>query len=92
MSKNGNLLISLDFELFWGVHDKGNLNQYGDSIKAVWEVLPKMLSEFDQHNVKCTFATVGLLFASSKDDIPLLPTRCPAILTLMCCCFPPPTH
>ena len=69
MSKNGNLLISLDFELFWGVHDKGNLNQYGDSIKAVWEVLPKMLSEFDQHNVKCTFATVGLLFASSKDDL-----------------------
>ena len=69
MSKNGNLLISLDFELFWGVHDKGNLNQYGDSIKAVWEVLPKMLSEFDQHNVKCTFATVGLLFASSKDEL-----------------------
>jgi peptidoglycan/xylan/chitin deacetylase (PgdA/CDA1 family) len=69
VSKNGNLLISLDFELFWGVHDKRNIKEYGDAILAVRQVLPKMISDFDQYNVKCTFATVGFLFSTNSEEL-----------------------
>ena len=69
MSKNGNLLISLDFELFWGVHDKRNIKEYGDAILAVRQVIPKMISDFDQYNVKCTFATVGFLFSTNSEEL-----------------------
>lgn len=69
MQSNGSLLISLDFELFWGVHDKKEITNYGDAIEAVWSVLPEMISLFDQHNVKCTFASVGFLFANKEDEL-----------------------
>ena len=79
MSKNGNLLISLDFELFWGVHDVSNLEEYGDDIKAVWDVLPKMISDFDKYKVKGTFATVGFLFSANSEELKKhLPRKKPA--------------
>jgi peptidoglycan/xylan/chitin deacetylase (PgdA/CDA1 family) len=69
MESNGSLLISLDFELFWGVHDKEEITHYGDAIEEVWDVLPEMISIFDQHDVKCTFATVGFLFANQEKEL-----------------------
>lgn len=69
MESNGSLLISLDFELFWGVHDKKDIASYGNSIQAVWSVLPKMISLFDQYDVKCTFASVGFLFTTHESEL-----------------------
>jgi hypothetical protein len=69
MESNGSLLISLDFELFWGVHDKKEIADYKDAIEAVWDVLPEMLSLFDDHKVRSTFATVGFLFADKEDEL-----------------------
>lgn len=65
----GAFVISLDFELFWGMRDKRTIEGYGANILGVRQALPRMLNAFDAHGVKATFATVGLLFFDKKDDL-----------------------
>lgn len=67
--KGGKLVISLDFELFWGVRDRRTLEEYGPHIKKVWEVIPRMIELFDKYQVSATFATVGFLFAKDKAEL-----------------------
>jgi peptidoglycan/xylan/chitin deacetylase (PgdA/CDA1 family) len=66
---SGSFVISLDFELLWGVRDKKTVENYGKNIKAVWDVLPEMLHLFEKHQVKATFATVGFLFAKNTKEL-----------------------
>lgn len=65
----GTLAISLDFELFWGVHDKRTLDDYGRSILGAREAIPRMLELFARYGVHCTWATVGLLFFDDKEEL-----------------------
>lgn len=69
MNHTGKLIISLDFELLWGVRDKRTPDTYGKNILGVWEALPKLLETFERHHIKATFATVGFLFASTKKEL-----------------------
>lgn len=69
MNSGGQFVISLDFELFWGVRDKRNLEDYGPSLAKVHEIVPNMLDLFREYGVKTTFATVGLLFAKDKAEM-----------------------
>jgi len=62
----GLFVISLDLELYWGMRDSRTLEAYGANILGVREALPRMLQAFDDHGVKATFATVGLLFFDDK--------------------------
>ncbi len=65
----GKLVISLDFELFWGVRDKRTIESYGANILGVRQVMPALLSAFDKYQVKGTFSTVGFLFARNKEEL-----------------------
>ncbi len=65
----GAFVISLDFELFWGMRDKRTIEGYGTNIVGVRKALPRMLEAFDKHGVKATFATVGLLFFEKKEEL-----------------------
>lgn len=56
-----NLVISLDFELFWGVADSRTIAGYGKNIEGVWDVVPRILALFRQYDVRVTWATVGML-------------------------------
>src|SRR6266487_5798938 len=58
----GALVISLDFELLWGVRDKRTIADYGANILGVRRVIPALLDLFAERNIACTWATVGLLF------------------------------
>ena len=79
MSKKGNFIISLDFELNWGVWDVVSLNQYKPNLDGVQKVIPALLSLFDKYNVQATFATVGFLFFENKEDlINYSPTKKPS--------------
>ena len=69
MNKKGKFVISLDFELLWGMRDHKTIEDYGENILGVWEVFPKMLSLFEKYGVGVTFATVGFLFASNKEEL-----------------------
>lgn len=77
----GTLVISLDFELFWGMCDQRTIEGYGANILGVREALPRMLETFDAYGVKATFATVGLLFFSDKRGMQAgLPTQQPTYI------------
>lgn len=66
---NGNLVISLDFELMWGVRDIQTLEQYGENIRGVHQAIPQLLNLFEQYKIKATFACVGLLFFEIKAEL-----------------------
>ena len=68
MSK-GIFTISLDFELFWGVRDHRTLESYGENIRNVHKVVPRLLEMFTQYNIHCTWATVGFLFFKDKKEL-----------------------
>lgn len=54
-------VISLDFELFWGVADSRTIDGYRRNIEGVWSAVPRMLALFRQYGVRVTWATVGML-------------------------------
>ena len=76
--RKGIFTISLDFELFWGVRDHRTLENYGENIRNVHHVVPRLLALFEKYNVHCTWATVGFLFFSEKKEmLSYLPTDRP---------------
>jgi peptidoglycan/xylan/chitin deacetylase (PgdA/CDA1 family) len=65
----GTLIISLDFELFWGVRDHATLEQYGANVRGERQAIPAILALFKQYEIRATWATVGFLFFKSKADL-----------------------
>ncbi|UYZ57436.1 polysaccharide deacetylase family protein [Hymenobacter latericus] len=65
----GKFVISLDFELNWGVRDQQTLEQYGANILGVHKAIPAMLAVFSEFNLRATWATVGFLFCKDKSDL-----------------------
>lgn len=55
------LVVSLDFELFWGVTDSRTVENYGENIEGVWQAVPAMLALFKEYDINVTWATVGML-------------------------------
>ena len=75
---SGTFVISLDYELLWGVWDATTKEKYGTHIIGVKEVIPALLDLFAQYDVRVTFATVGILFAKNKKELmPYLPVTKP---------------
>ena len=65
----GAFVISIDFELLWGVWDVTTKKKYGPHITGVKEVIPALLAAFKKYDVKATFAIVGFLFAENKEEL-----------------------
>lgn len=65
----GTLVISLDFELYWGVRDKRPLDQYRRNLEGVHEAVPAILELFRRHRVHATWATVGFVMMESFDEV-----------------------
>lgn len=68
MSK-GTLLVSLDFELFWGVQDCHTYDDYGQNVLGGRKAVPRLLEIFKKHNIHCSWATVGMMFAENKQEL-----------------------
>ncbi len=66
---NGTLVISLDFELMWGVRDHRSASEYGDAVLGGRAAIPEILARFRTSGVRATWATVGLLFARNRDEM-----------------------
>ena len=76
--KSGNFVISLDFEIYWGVRDVLQLDQYCNHLLGVRKVIPGLLHLFNQYGINATFATVGFLFFRDKAELAAnLPQRKP---------------
>lgn len=67
-SRNGVMMVSLDFELFWGMRDVCPLESYQQNILGGRNAIPKMLQMFEKHGIHATWATVGFMFAESYEE------------------------
>lgn len=75
----GTLLVSLDFELFWGMLDQCALEVYQENVLGGREAIPQLLSLFGKYDIHATWATVGFLFAENYQELKqYFPDRLPA--------------
>lgn len=65
----GYLVISLDFELFWGMFDKVTLTEYGGNVAGERTAIPRMLDLFEKYDIHATWATVGMLMTRNKREL-----------------------
>lgn len=65
----GTLIVSLDFELFWGMLDVCPLEAYQDNVLGGRKAIPKMLELFRKYGIHATWATVGFLFAEDAREL-----------------------
>jgi hypothetical protein len=66
---HGVFVISLDFELHWGVSDHMTVNDYKENLDNTRRAIRQMLLLFDQYKIHVTWAIVGLLFCENKEDV-----------------------
>ena len=79
MNNRGAFIISLDFELHWGVFDHTTLDDKSRAyFRTTRELIPPTLQLFTDYGIAATWATVGMLFARSKAELhQLLPKHRP---------------
>ena len=65
----GTLIVSLDFELFWGMLDVCPLEAYQDNVLGGRKAIPQMLELFRKYGIHATWATVGFLFAEDAREL-----------------------
>lgn len=65
----GQLIVSLDFELFWGMLDCSTLDAYGGNVMGGRQAIPRLLKLFEQYGIHATWATVGFLFGENHEDL-----------------------
>jgi peptidoglycan/xylan/chitin deacetylase (PgdA/CDA1 family) len=65
------LVISLDFELHWGVSERvqGQDHAYAVNLYGARKAVPRLLELFKQLDIHATWATVGKLFARDREDL-----------------------
>lgn len=72
------LVVSLDFELYWGIRDHVSLRDCRDRLLGVRTALPAILTMFERFGIHATWATVGMLFCSTRRELrDALPSRIP---------------
>jgi hypothetical protein len=65
----GTFVISLDFELHWGVRDHCAVLDYRENLLGVRRVVPSVLALFSEFGIHATWAAVGFLFFESRDEL-----------------------
>ena len=68
MKSNGLLVISLDFELLWGVFDVFHIHSKSNYFSNTRAVIPTILKEFEKYQIHATWAIVGMLFNENWAD------------------------
>lgn len=63
------LIVSLDFELFWGMQDCRTLESYKRNILGGRKAIPQLLKIFEKYGIHATWATVGMMFADGNADV-----------------------
>lgn len=64
----GALVVSLDFELHWGMRDVVTLEAYRANLEGTPVAIRRTLDLFEQREIHATWACVGLLFARNADE------------------------
>jgi peptidoglycan/xylan/chitin deacetylase (PgdA/CDA1 family) len=67
--QRGIFVISLDFELYWGIRDRRTLESYKENLLGVRFVIPRLLELFEKYKIHATWAVVGFLFFENLDEL-----------------------
>lgn len=67
-SRQSAFVISIDFELAWGVRDRADLDAYKQNLFGAREAVPALLRLFAEYQVHATWAAVGFLFCDSRQE------------------------
>ena len=67
--EKGTFVISLDFELHWGVADIWDLDDRLEYFDTTRKSIPLVLDLFTKHKIHATWATVGYLFATDRAQL-----------------------
>ena len=73
----GTLIVSLDFELFWGMLDVCPLEKYQENVLGGRRAIPRLLRLFREHDIHATWAAVGFLFAHNRQEARKYFPACP---------------
>ena len=65
----GIFLVSLDFELFWGLRYIYRIADCRDRMLGARVAVRELLGLFDKYHLHATWATVGLMFFQSRADL-----------------------
>ncbi len=65
----GTLIVSLDFELLWGMIDHATEESYSPNVLGGRKAVPRLLELFAKHGIHATWATVGFLFAENEAQL-----------------------
>lgn len=79
--KQGVFIISLDFELLWGLAGwtPEQIPGYLDHINGSLSALDRILEVLKQYEMKCTIACVGAMNCNSVDEVRhKMPVKCPS--------------
>lgn len=75
---NGVFVISLDFELYWGMRDVISVEGYSAHLDGTPNAIEEMLELFDKYDTHVTWATMGFLFCKDTDEVKAnYPTKLP---------------
>ncbi len=66
---NGTFMVSLDFELFWGMLEVVSMEIYRDNVLGGKQAIPQLLQLFEKYGIHATWATVGFLFADNYEEL-----------------------
>jgi hypothetical protein len=63
------LVISLDLEMYWGVHDLRSVGQCKAALLQVRPMVSKILDLFAEYEIHSTWAAVGFLFYATREEL-----------------------
>ena len=66
--KKGALVISLDFELVWGIFDHIEIKDKVTYFNNTLEAIPQIVDIFEKNTIRATWATVGMLFNENWEE------------------------
>mgnify|MGYP003290863212 FL=1 len=76
---NGTFMVSLDFELFWGMLEVVSQESYRDNVLGGKKAIGQLLQLFETYGIHATWATVGFLFADNYEELaPFFPENRPS--------------
>jgi len=75
----GTLIVSLDFELYWGMLEVCPLEAYRANVLGGRAAIPELLALFQKHGIHATWAAVGFAFGEDAAALaPFLPVERPS--------------
>jgi peptidoglycan/xylan/chitin deacetylase (PgdA/CDA1 family) len=77
-NERGRFVISLDFELYWGVRHLPSVKRYFPNLVGARTAIPALLDLFSEYEIHATWATVGFLFCDqTRTLLKFAPSRQP---------------